>query len=68
MTDDAGGLQQLHEFIELLLSLRDGETVARHDDDAAGVAHEDAGVAGLDRLQAAFDVALLVLGRRRRNW
>ena len=59
---DARRLQQLHEFVELLLSLRDGETVARHDDDRAGVAHEDAGVAGLDRLQAALDGALLVLG------
>ena len=59
---DPRRLQQLDELVELLLALRDREAIARHDDDLFGVAHEDAGVACLDRLEAALDLALLVLG------
>ena len=41
---DACRLQQLYELIELLLALRGSKTVAGHDDDTLGVAHENAGV------------------------
>jgi hypothetical protein len=48
---DSGRLKQLHEFIELLLRLRDRQAVTRHDDDRAGVAHEDRGVARIGRFR-----------------
>ena len=56
-------LQELYKFIELLLRLRRGEPIARNDDDAFGVAHENARVSRRGRLQAAFDVTGFVLGR-----
>jgi hypothetical protein len=59
---DTRGLKQLHEFVELLLTLRNGKTIARHDDDRGGITHEDAGIASLDRLKATLDVARLRLG------
>ncbi len=41
---DLGSKQQFDELIELLLALGRREAIARHDDDALGVAHLDPGV------------------------
>src|SRR3546814_6375713 len=58
-------LQQLHEVVQLVLRLRDRQTVAWRDDDLAGVAHVDTGIARIDRLHAAGDLALLFIAGRR---
>src|SRR5450830_1979047 len=58
----ACGLQQLDEFVELLLPMCDRETVPRDDNDAAGIAHENARIAGVDRLERSSDRVRFTFG------